>query len=193
MTTLARIVTYSATVALLSSAPALAQKVTYDAVRNQIFSQLRTFSIKQTPPEAVKASRTTAYDSPIVKQNTDAAVAAQLQARGLTRDDVNPDVYVTTRRSFQTEYYGYGWPGGGYGYGSYYLEPQVVGTLVVDINDAKTGELLWRGLSERDMHPTSSPEHRLKRINREVSKIFRKYPSGIVATSGSDIAITTDH
>jgi hypothetical protein len=203
MTTLARIVTFSATVALLWSAPALAQKVTYDAVRNQNFSQLRTFSIKQTPPEDVKASRTTAYDSPIVKQNTDAAVAAQLQARGLTRDDVNPDVYVTTRRSFQTEYYGYGWPGwgygygygywGAYGYGSYYLEPQVVGTLVVDINDAKTGELLWRGLSERDMHPTSSPEHRLKRINREVSKIFRKYPSGIVATSGSEIAITTDH
>ena len=67
------------------------------------------------------------------------------------------------------------------------------GYSIVHAVDAKTGELLWRGLSERDMHPTSSPEHRLKRINREVSKIFRKYPSGIVATSGSDIAITTDH
>jgi len=202
MTIFARLVTLSTTVALLSSAPAFAQKVTYDVHRGQNFSQLRTFSIRETPPADPKASQTTAYDSPIVKQNTDAAIATQLQARGLTRDDVNPDVYVTARRTFQTEYYGYGWPGwgygygygywGAYGYGSYYLEPQVVGTLVVDIVDAKSGELLWRGLSERDMHPTSSPDHRLKRINREVSKIFRKYPSGTVATSGSEIVTTTD-
>ena len=60
--------------------------------------------------------------------------------------------------------------------------------------DAHTGELMWRGLSERDMHPTSSPEHRLKRINREVYKIFKKYPYyGTVATSGREVPATTDH
>jgi hypothetical protein len=121
--------------------------------------------------------------------------------RGLRRDDVRPDVYVTTHRTFQTEYYGYGWPGWGYGYGygywgygygSYYLEPIVVGTLVVDITDAETGELMWRGLSERDMHPTSSPERRLKRINKEVYKIFKKYPAGTVATSGREVPTPTD-
>jgi hypothetical protein len=202
MATVSRIVTAGAVVALLY-APAFAQKVTYDIHRGADFSQLRTFSIKNTPPADVKASETTAYDSPIVRQNTNAAVAAQLQWRGMTRDDANPDVYVTTRRTFQTEYYAYGWPGWGYGYGygyggyyggygSYYMEPIVVGTLVVDINDAKTGELLWRGLSERDMHPTSSPEHRLKRINKEVTKIFKKYPMGTVATSGRETPQPTD-
>ena len=201
MEIVARVITVSTAVALLS-APAFAQKVTYDTSRAADFSQVRTFSIRQTPPADPYASKTTAYDSPIVRQNTNAAVASQLEARGLRRDDVHPDVYVTTHRTFQTEYYGYGWPGWGYGYGygywgyggygSYYLEPIVVGTLVVDINDAETGQLMWRGLSERDMHPTSSPEHRLKRINKEVYKIFKKYPAGIVATSGREVPTTTD-
>jgi len=198
MEIVARVITVSTAVALLS-APAFAQKVTYDTSRAADFSQVRTFSIRQTAPVDPMASKTTAYDSPIVRQNTDAAVASQLTARGLRRDDVHPDVYVTTHRTFQTEYYGYGWPGWGYGwgyygygYGSYYLEPIVVGTLVVDIINAETGELMWRGLSERDVHPTSSPEHRLKRINKEVYKIFKKYPAGIVATSGREVPTTTD-
>ena len=197
MTTGARVILVSATVALLS-APASAQKITYDMHRGTDFSQLRTFSIQETPPADIKASQTTAYDSPIVRQNTNAAVAAQLEARGLRRDDAHPDVFVTIHRTFQTEYYGYGWPGWGYGYwghygyGSYYLEPVVVGTLTVDITSTETGELLWRGISERDMHPRSSPEHRLRRINKEVTKMFRKYPSGTVATSGREVPNPTD-
>ena len=201
MEIVARVITVSTAVALLS-APAFAQKVTYDKSRAADFSQVRTFSIRQTPPADPYASKTTAYDSPIVRQNTNAAVASQLEARGLRRDDVHPDVYVTTHRTFQTEYYGYGWPGWGYGYGygygywggygSYYLEPIIVGTLVVDITDAETGELMWRGLAERDVHPTSKPEKRLERINKEVYKIFKKYPAGIVATSGREVPTPTD-
>jgi hypothetical protein len=200
MTSVARVITVSTAVMLLS-APAFAQKVTYDTNRAADFSQVRTFSIQETPPADLKASQTTAYDSPIVRQNTNSAVAAQLELRGLRRDDVHPDVYVTTHRTFQTEYYGYGWPGWGWGYGygywgyggygSYYLEPIIVGTLVVDIIDAETGELMWRGLSERDVHPTSKPEKRLKRINKEVYKIFKKYPAGTVATSGREVPAPT--
>ena len=190
MRTVARAVAVGVTVALMC-APALAQKVAYDFHRNQDFSQLRTFSIRDTPPAGVYASRTTIYDGPIVRQKTNAAVAAQLEARGMRRDNERPDVYVTTHRTFQTEYVGYGWPGSGWGYWgyygySYYAEPVVVGTLTVDIVKAATGELLWRGVSERDMHTTSSPEHRLERISKEVSKIFKKYPTGTVATSGRE-------
>ena len=202
MTSVARIVAIGSAVAMLS-APALAQKVTYDTNRTADFSQVRTYSFKEGPPIDAEAYKTTAYDSPIVRQNTNAAVARQLEARGLRRDDAHPDVFITTRRSFQTEYQGWGSPGWGYGYGywggyyggygSYYLEPIVVGTLIVDVTDADTGELMWRGLSQRDMHPTSKPEHRLERINKEVYKIFKKYPAGTVATSGLEIPATTDH
>jgi hypothetical protein len=146
----------------------------------------------KTPHADVKASRSTTDDSPIVRQNINAAVAAQLEARGLRRDDQRPDVYVTTHRTFQTEYVGYAWPGSGFGYWGYYgygyyAEPITVGTLTIDIVNAETGELLWRGISERDMHTKSSPEHRLERINKEVYKIFKKYPTGTVATTGREM------
>src|SRR5262249_21733907 len=145
MTTVARVVTVSTTVALLS-APAFAQDVSYNVRRGQNFSELRTFSIQETPPADVKASRTTTWDSPIDREDTNAAVAAQLEARGLRRDKGHPDVYVTTHRMFQTEFWGYGWPGwsygywGHWGYGSYYVDPIVASILFVDIRSANTGE-----------------------------------------------------
>ena len=64
--------------------------------------------------------------------------------------------------------------------------------MFVDITSAETGQLLWRGISERTFHPTSSPEHRLKRINKEVTKMFRNYPSGTAATSGREVPNPTD-
>jgi Domain of unknown function (DUF4136) len=197
MTTVARVITVSTTVALLS-APAFAQKVTYELRRGADFSELRTFSIRETPPAHVKASQTTAWDSPIVQEETNAAVAAQLGARGLRRDDAHPDMYVTTHRTFQTEFWGYGWPGWSYGYwgqtgyGSYYVDPIVASILFIDIRSAETGELLWRGISERNMHVTSSPEDRLERINKEVRKVFKNYPLGTVATSGRETPKPTD-
>ena len=197
MTTVARLITVSTTAALLS-APAFAQKVTYDVRRGQDFSELRTFSIREVPPANGKASPTTVYENQIDQENTDAAVAAQLEARGLRRDDVHPDLHVTTRRTFQTEFWGYGWPGWNYGewgndgYYSYYVDPIVASTLFIDIRSANTGRLLWRGISERNMHITSSPERRLKRINKEVAKVFKNYPYGIAATSGREMPTPTD-
>ena len=191
MTRIARMLTGAAIAASLS-ATALAQDVAYDYHRGQDFSQLRTYSIREAPrPDANAADSGALYDSPIVQQQTNALVAAQLEGRGMTRDDQNPDVYVTTRRAFRTEYVNYGSPGWGYGYGwgyggygPWYTETIVKGTLTVDVVSAKTGELLWRGIADRDMHPTSKPESRIKRINREVTKMFRNYPTNVVATSG---------
>ena len=198
MITVARVITVSTTVALLS-APAFAQEVTYELRRGADFSELRTFSIIETPPADVTASQPWwAYERAIDRQNTDAAVAAQLEARGFRRDDAHPDMYVTTHRTVQTKIWGYGWSGWGdddwghYGYGSDYLDSTVASTLLIDVTSADTGELLWRGIGMRDMHITSSPKDRLERINREVRKVFKNYPFVTVATSGRGTPKPTD-
>jgi hypothetical protein len=192
MSTVARIMTVSTIVALFA-APALAQKVTYSVQRSQNLSELRTFTITEAPRANVTASQPWwAYERAIDRQHTDAAVAAQLEARGFRRDDAHPDMYVTTHRTVETEFWGYGWAGWGdddwghYGYGSDYLDSTIASTLFIDVTSADTGELLWRGISMRDMHFTSSPEDRLKRINKEVRKVFKDYPLGTVATSGRE-------
>jgi hypothetical protein len=68
-----------------------------------------------------------------------------------------------------------------------------MGTLIVDLQNARTGQLIWRGMAERHVHPMGSASHRTRRVNEEVTKMFRKLPApGPVATSGSDVPIPTD-
>lgn len=174
-------------ISALLPATALAQKVSYDFAPGQNFSRLKTFSFKDSRAKETTREETTTYDSPFITERTNAAVAAQLEGRGMRRDDNNPDVYVTTRRTFKTEYvfygpYGYGWGypyywGYGYGYGGpTYTEELIYGTLTIDLEDANTGELLWRGVGTKRVHESSKPEKRTKRVVKEVSKIFEKYP-----------------
>src|SRR5262245_23987107 len=190
MKTITRTLISVATVALMP-AIAVAQKATYDFDADQNFASLRTFSFRDAPIRQTLTEQTTTYDDPFVRQRTNDAIAMQLERRGMRRNDEAPDVYVTTRRTFRTEYvvypadgYGYGW-GWGYGYGPAYTEPIIKGTLIVDLTDADTGQLVWRGVGERTVHPMSSPEHRTKRVNREVEKIFKNFPPpGAIGTSG---------
>jgi hypothetical protein len=59
-----------------------------------------------------------------------------------------------------------------------YTEEVVVGTLTIDIEDASTGQLVWRGTGEKSVSNTSKPEKRTKKVNHEVEKIFRNFPPG---------------
>jgi hypothetical protein len=180
-------------VAMLLPASAVAQKVSYD-IGHGDFSGLKTFAFRENPTADKETATKTTYDSALIDARTQAAIAAQLEARGLRRDDENPDMYVSTRRNYKTEYtayapygwglgYGWGWGWGPYytGWGpwyggSYYVDERIMGTLIVDLQNASTGQLLWRGLAEKHVHEHASPEHRTKRVNEEVAKMFEKFP-----------------
>jgi len=186
----------------LGAVAALAQD-SYDYRRGANFAAMRTFAFKETEPMAPNAYRTTTYDSPIQRARTEAAIAAQLEGRGLKRDDDHPDVNVVTHRTFKIDYtytgpYGWGgpyWRGGYYnsgfypgwagGYGGGYVYEQLMGTLTVDLQDAKTGALLWRGVETKHVHETSKPAKRDKRVFEEVADVFKHFPTpGAVSTSG---------
>ena len=51
-----------------------------------------------------------------------------------------------------------------------------IGTLVVDIADAKKGQLAWRGMGVKEVETQANPEKRDKSINEAVKKIFKNYP-----------------
>jgi Domain of unknown function (DUF4136) len=167
--------------AVLLAGPAAAQKVSYD-VGNTNFESLKTFAFKNSPV-ANSTTDTSGYDSPLIAERTQEAIAAQLEARGLKRDDAHPDMYVSMRRTYKTNYstyvppewgMGYGW---GWGYGPWYsVNERVMGTLVVDVVNAATGQLLWRGVAEKHVHEHARPEERIERVNEEVDKIFDKFP-----------------
>jgi len=178
---------------ILLPALAAAQKISYD-IGSADFSGLKTFAFRDSPAADTDTENTTGYDSPLIDARTQAAIAAQLEARGLRPDNHNPDIYVTAHRDFKTEYavyapfagglgYGWGWGWGPYytGWGpwyggSYYVDERIIGTLIVDVQNASTGQLLWRGLARKHVHEHASPEHRTKRVNKEVVKMFEKFP-----------------
>ena len=80
-------------------------------------------------------------------------------------------------------YGGYGYPYGGYGgyggYGTTYTE----GTLVIDIIDAGTNELVWRGSA---VSPMSDETYDAKEINKVVEKILEEFPPGLYPSKSSD-------
>jgi hypothetical protein len=170
----------------------------YDISRHANFATIKTYTFKETAPMAPVEAQTTTYDSPLIQERTNAAIGAQLAARGIKRDDGHPDVYVLTRRTYKVEYtyWGpYGWgPYGGAGFGPYYdswlgwngnLYWELRGTLTVDLVDAKTHELLWRGIETKHVHETSKPERRDRRVREEVADVFKHFPTlRAVATTG---------
>jgi hypothetical protein len=50
------------------------------------------------------------------------------------------------------------------------------GTLVIDIIDAGTGELLWRGMGSREVFTHSDPEKTTRAVNETVAKILQPFP-----------------
>ena len=68
--------------------------------------------------------------------------------------------------------YGYSYYGGGPGHNGTGT-PYTKGTLVIDILDAKTDELVWRGSAVNRM---SDPTYDAKEINKVVEKILEEFP-----------------
>jgi hypothetical protein len=50
------------------------------------------------------------------------------------------------------------------------------GTLVIDVIDAGTGELLWRGMGSREVLTHSDPEKTTRAVNETVAKILQPFP-----------------
>ena len=187
------VISLAMSVAPLVPSVVLAQD-SHDVRRGVDFSRIKTFAFKETPPIDAVASKTTTYDSAIIRDRTNTAIAAQLQSRGMVRNDENPDVYIVTQRSFETEYtYAYGYaPYAGFTYGRPYYGPgwgwygwgwngadiyaELKGTLTVDMVDSKTGALLWRGVETKHVHQTSKPEKRERRVVKEVNDVFEHFP-----------------
>ena len=180
---------------LLLSATALAQQAPYDIRRGDDLSRLRTFGFGTAKADGRISEKTTTYDSPIMDERIKAAIAAQLESRGLKRNDKDPDAWIVARRTFRTQraFYpypdpwfasGWGWPYGGSRYefdqaaslGAISPREIIRGTLTIDVDDAKSGALLWRGVGDKHAHQTSKPSHRLKRVDDEVEDVFESFP-----------------
>jgi len=159
---------------LVNLGTALAQQVTTDFDHQADFAQYKTYSWEQ-----VKSA------DPLWDSRIKSAVDAQLQAKGWTRVDNGGDVCIVaikttqTQRTLQTFYDGFGggwrWRGfGGMGEATTTEQDYKEGTLVVDMYDAKTKQLIWRGSAEDVL--SNKAEKNEKNLDKGVAKMFKKFP-----------------
>jgi Domain of unknown function (DUF4136) len=158
------------------AAPAQQVKTDYDRSAN--FGQYKTYSWEQ-----VKTKE--ALDVDRIKS----AVSAALAAKGWTQVESGGDVSIIALEMTQNQqtlntFYdgfggGWGWRrfgGGGFGEATTTTETYMVGTLVVDLYDTKTKQLLWRGSSSDTLSKNSNKN--IKNLDKGVEKMFKKFPPG---------------
>jgi hypothetical protein len=157
-----------------------AQQTTYDFDKTAPFAQYRSYAMKEGTPTK----------NPLIDNRLIAEIETQLAAKGLVKNDTNPDVFVVYHVAFDEQkdissyssgpmYGGYGWGWGG-GWGTTTTDVRVrdilVGTLAIDIIDASKRQVAWRGLGTREIDTNAKPEKRDSNIKKAVEKIFKNYP-----------------
>ncbi len=164
----------SAGLMLLLACVSFAQHVKTDYDHSANFGQYKTYSWEKVQTK----------DQLLVDRIKD-AVNSALAGKGWTLVPSGGDVEVfaieTTQnqQTLDTFYNGFGggrrWGGfGGFGDATTTVETYKVGTLVIDLFDAKTEKLLWRSSSSDTL--SDNPDKNTKNLDKGVNKMFKHFP-----------------
>jgi hypothetical protein len=149
----------------------------YDYDRNSNFTAYKSYKMSED-----------SYKLPVDELNRDRiirAVETELNNEGFTKSD-NPDVIIDIQikahEEVQANATSSGVYGGRYYYGGGFTTTDitytkyVVGTLFVNMVDAKTEKIVWQGRATKTLEENLSPQKREANINYAVRGIFTKYP-----------------
>jgi hypothetical protein len=173
-------------IGLLLAAGCAGQQVTTDYSPATSFSQYRSFALVMPPDTGAQQ---------LLDQRVRNAVTTQLTAKGLMlADRENADLYVgygivdKTHTNVYTYRDGWGWGDGrGWRYWRWgvawpmtihrEIETYTDGTVVVNLVDAKTKQVVWEGeVADALNLPVSNPVQATKAVDGAVAKLFAKYP-----------------
>ncbi|HEX6999528.1 MAG TPA: DUF4136 domain-containing protein [Gammaproteobacteria bacterium] len=161
----------------LCSTPALAQKVTIDYAHDFDFSSVQTF---QYVP-----AREAVSDDPLLDGRIREALVQRLETDGGLREvNADPDVLVTyhlnrqDRTSYETDSFGYGgfgpgWGCWGCGIGTITPVTYTVGTLIIDGYKPDDRTMIWRGTGTVDL--SDDPEKQTKQVNKIIDKLGKRW------------------
>ena len=159
---------------LLLACVTFAQHVKIDYDHSANFGQYKTYTWEKVQTK-----------DPLLVDRIKSAVNSALTAKGWAEVPSGGDVEVfaieTTQnqQTLDTFYNGFGggrrWGfGGGFGDATTTVETYKVGTLVVDLFDAKTQKVIWRGSSSDTL--SDKAEKNTKNLDKSVNKMFQHFP-----------------
>lgn len=131
-------------------------------------------------------------DSPPLNVHIRSEIDRQLVAKGFRKaTGMNPDIYVAYRVALQTriesspvrlgEQYVPAWGTDAWanrtlGSRGTYVRESEQGTLVVDVIDATTSRLIWRGTAKTEVDPSDSHSAKKAKIRAAVGRLLRRFP-----------------
>ncbi len=149
---------------------ALGQTVSVNYNHNQPFTAYHTYAWGSNNANQVKNS--------ILAQAAMQDIDAALQAKGLQKVEENqtPDLLVTVSGGMQqqTTYTAMGMRGWGGGMATVTPQQNVIGTMIVDLYDAKTQSLVWRGIGQNTLSNNGGKNQQT--VQKAVTKMFKQWP-----------------
>ena len=154
----------------LISTIATGQQVSVNYNHSQSFAQYHTYAWASDNANRVQNS----ILAQVAVQDIDAA----LQGKGLqqVQENQNPDLIVTANGGLreQTSYSVWGMRGIGGGMGGITPEQNVEGTLIVDLYDAKSQSLVWRGIAQNTLNTNGNKNQQM--AEKAIQKMFKQWP-----------------
>jgi len=121
-----------------------------------------------------------AHPNQIVDAEIKQAVDAQLASKGLTKTDgETADLYVGYQVAVDKEKQWNAWGTGrgfGGGMGQATESTISVGSLVLDMYDPASKQLVWSGTATKAIEPSSNQEKNEKNLNKAMEKLLKYYP-----------------
>jgi hypothetical protein len=149
---------------------ALGQTVSVNYNHSQSFAGYHTYAWGSNNANQIKNS--------ILAQAAQQDIDAALQGKGLQKVEENqtPDLIVTANGGLQqqTSYTAMGMRGFGGGMGTITPQQNVIGTMIVDLYDAKTQSLVWRGMGQNTLSNNGSKNQQT--VQKAVTKMFNQWP-----------------
>ena len=159
-------------VALLLASVSFAQHVKTDYDHNANFGQYKTYSWEKVETQ-----------SPLWEDRIKGAVDKVLTEKGWTQAPSGGVVRLVAigttqqKQTLDTFYDGFGgWRWGGFGDAQTTTETYRVGTLVIDMFDANSKKLLWRGSSSGTL--SNKTDKNIKNLDKDVQEMFAHFPPG---------------
>ncbi len=155
---------------LLVAAPVFAQQVSVNYDHSASFAQYHTYAWGSNNSNQIQNS--------ILAQVAQQDINAAMQGKGLqmVQENQNPDVILTANGGMrqQTSYSAWGMRGIGGGMGGITPEQNVEATMIVDLYDAKTHSLIWRGIAQNTLNNNGNKNQEM--VEKAVQKMFKQWP-----------------
>ncbi len=155
---------------LLVAAPVFAQQVSVNYDHGASFAQYHTYAWGSNNTNQIRNS--------ILAQVAQQDINSAMQGKGLqmVQENQNPDLILTANGGMrqQTSYSAWGMRGIGGGMGGITPEQNVEATMVVDLYDAKTQSLIWRGIAQNTLNNNGNKNQEM--VQKAVQKMFKQWP-----------------